>query len=109
MIHVTSQGSTFNEGSIRPGDRILALNGKALHDTTLPQLQSLLYAQDGDTVFTVGMVSHEISLITIFGHKNFRQKFFKNLTFFTKKFQQPLILIHIWYQISNFEAKLPQK
>ena len=53
MIHVTSQGSTFNEGSIRPGDRILALNGKALHDTTLPQLQSLLYAQDGDTVFTV--------------------------------------------------------
>ena len=50
IIHVSPQGSTFNEGSIRPGDRILALNGKALHDTTLPQLQSLLYAQDGDTV-----------------------------------------------------------
>ena len=53
VIYVTPQGTTANEGSIRPGDRILALNGKALHDTTLPQLQSLLYAQDSDTVFTV--------------------------------------------------------
>jgi S1-C subfamily serine protease len=53
VVHVTPQGSTFLDGTIRPGDRILALNGKALHDTTLPQLQSLLYAQDGDTVFTV--------------------------------------------------------
>ena len=43
----------------------------------------------------LGMVSHKMSLITIFGHKHFRQKF--NLTFFTKKFQQPLILVHIWY------------
>ena len=31
----------------------MAINGKALHNTTLPQLQSLIYAQDGDTVFTV--------------------------------------------------------
>lgn len=53
VIHVAPQGSTFIEGTIRPGDRILAVNGKALHDATLPQLQSLLYAQDGDTVFTV--------------------------------------------------------
>ena len=34
----------------------------------------------------LGMVSHKMSLITIFGHKHFRQKFIKNLTFFTKKF-----------------------
>ena len=54
----------------------------------------------------LGMVSHKISLITIFGYKHFRQKFIKNLNFFTKKFQQPLILVHIWYQISDFEAKL---
>ena len=33
------------------------------------------------------------------------KNFIKNLIFFTKKFQQPLILVHIWYQISNFEVK----
>ena len=47
------QKTTCVEGTIRPGDRLLAINGKALHNTTLPQLQSLIYAQDGDTVFTV--------------------------------------------------------
>ena len=57
----------------------------------------------------LGMISHKMSLITIFGHKPFRQKFHQNLTFFKKKFQQPLILVHVWFQISNFEAKLPQK
>ena len=33
----------------------------------------------------LGMISHKMSLITIFGHKPFRQKFHQNLTFFTKK------------------------
>ena len=57
----------------------------------------------------VGMISHKMSLITIFGHKHFKQKFHQKFDIFTKKFQQPLILVHIWYQISNFEAKLLQK
>ena len=47
----------------------------------------------------LGMISHKISLIIIFGHKHFGKNFIKNLTFFTKKFQQPLILVHIFYQI----------
>ena len=33
----------------------------------------------------LGMVSHKMSLITIFGHKHFKQKFNKNLSFFMKK------------------------
>ena len=45
----------------------------------------------------LGMISHKMSLIiTIFGHQHFRQKF----DIFHEKFQQPLILVHIWY-ISN--------
>ena len=28
---------------------------------------------------------------------------------FYEKFQQPLILVYIWYQISDFESKLFQK
>ena len=55
---------------------------------------------------TLGMVSHKMSLITIFGHKHFREKFIKNLIFFKKRFQQPLILVHIWCQILDCEAKL---
>lgn len=53
VIHATLHGSAFMEGTVRPGDRVLAINGKTLLDMTLPQLQSLIYAQDGDTVFTV--------------------------------------------------------
>lgn len=53
VVFVSHQGPAFTDGTIRPGDRILAINGKALHNTTLPQLQSHIYAQDGDTVFTV--------------------------------------------------------
>ena len=55
----------------------------------------------------LGMVSHKMSLITIFGHKLFRQKIHQKYDIFHKKFQQPLILVHIWYQ--KFEAKLLQK
>ena len=51
----------------------------------------------------LGMISHKMSLITIFGHKHFRQKFTQ------KRFQQPLILAHFWYEIANFEAKILQK
>ena len=57
----------------------------------------------------LGMISHKISLITIFGHKHFRQKFHQKFDIFHKKFQQPLILVHICYEIANFEAKILQK
>ena len=50
------------------------------------------------------MISHKKSLITIFGHKHK----IKNLTFFTKKFQQPLILLHIWYW-SKITSKMRDK
>ena len=57
-------------------------------------------------VVELGMISHKMSLLTIFGHKQFSCK---NLTFFMKNFQSPLFLFHIWYEIANFEAKLLQK
>ena len=57
----------------------------------------------------IGMISHKKSLITIFGHKYKIKHFIKNLIFFMKKFKQPLILVHIWYEIANFEAKSHQK
>ena len=33
----------------------------------------------------IGMISHKISLITIFGHKHFRQKFLQKFDIFHKK------------------------
>ena len=54
----------------------------------------------------LGMVSNKKLTITIFGYNHFN--FFKLslLIFFTKKFQQPLLLVHILNRISNFEAIL---
>ena len=46
----------------------------------------------------LGMVSHKMSLITIFGHKHK-----------IKNFNGIWILVHIWNQISYFEAKILQK
>ena len=43
----------------------------------------------------LGMISHKKSLITIFGHKHFRQKFHQKI------FQQPSILFYIWNKIAN--------
>ena len=57
----------------------------------------------------IGMISHKISLITIFGHKYFRLKFHQKFEIFHKKFKQLLILVHICYEIANFEAKILQK
>ena len=39
----------------------------------------------------LGMISHKMSLITIFGHKHFRQKFHQKIYIFHEK-----ILVHIW-------------
>ena len=53
-----------------------------------------------------------MSLITIFGHKHFRQKFHQKFDIFHEKISTASdfgFLVHIWYQISNFEAKLLQK
>ena len=46
----------------------------------------------------LGMFSHEMSLITIFVHKHFRQKCHHKFDIFQEKSQQPLILVHIWYR-----------
>ena len=54
----------------------------------------------------LGMVSHKMSLIAIFGQNHFRQKFHQKFYVFMKKFQQPLILVLIWYESANFDAKL---
>ena len=52
------------------------------------------------------MISHKMSLITIFGHKHFWQKFHQKFDIFHEKVLTALILVHIWYEIANFEAKL---
>ena len=70
----------------------------------LPHSLATPHPGEDEGLLQLGMISHKNSLITIFGYKHKIRKFIKNLTFFTKKVQQPLILVHIWYQISNFEA-----
>ena len=45
----------------------------------------------------LGMISHKKSLITIFGHKHFRQKFHQKFVIFHVKFV---------YEIANLESKL---
>ena len=47
IIHMDHGGPANKEGTLRPGDRIIAANMK------LPDLQALLYQEDEDTVFTV--------------------------------------------------------
>ena len=66
-------------------------------------------AKKTESTVSLGMVSHNMSLITILGTSILGKNFIKNLTFSMKKIQQPLILVHIWYQIAYFEAKLLQK
>lgn len=60
-------GPAAQEGTLRPGDRLIAVNGKGLGMMKLPELQvvlsmksqlqfvfqALLYQQDKETVFTV--------------------------------------------------------
>ena len=61
--------------------------------------------QSGLVPALLGMISNKMSQITIFGHKHFRQKIHQKFDIFHVKFQQPLIFVHIWYAIANFEAK----
>ena len=53
VVHMTPAGPAYSEGTIRVNDRIRAVNGQAVHEIKLPELQSLLYQQDKETVFTV--------------------------------------------------------
>ena len=50
----------------------------------------------------IGMISHKMSLLTIFGLKHK----IKNFIFFFKKFQQPSILVYTWNKITHFHSKL---
>ncbi|XP_023346624.1 glutamate receptor-interacting protein 2 isoform X2 [Eurytemora carolleeae] len=53
VVFVDQCGPAQAEGTIRPGDRILALNGKSLVGVKLAELQSLMYQEEGETVFTL--------------------------------------------------------
>ncbi len=53
VAHVTPNGAASCAGVIRVGDRIRAINGATLRGMKLPELQALIYRQEGDTVFTV--------------------------------------------------------
>ena len=53
------------EGTLRPGDRIIAINGRSLVDVKLPELQAMLYQEDDDTVFTVEYdIAKQVRIIT---------------------------------------------
>ena len=43
----------FVQGTVRPGDRLLAVNGRTLAGMKLAELQALLYQEEGDTVLTI--------------------------------------------------------
>ena len=60
----------------------------------------------GKKVLKLGMISHKMSLITIFGHKHKIKNIIKKFDIFHKKFQQPSILVYIWNKIANFESQL---
>jgi len=73
IVHVDRGGPAYIDGTLRAGDRIIAVNGKSLVNIKLPELQALLYQQDQDTVFTVeydiakqGHHEHGAILVEIF-------------------------------------------
>ena len=53
IVHVDAGGPAQGEGTLRPGDRIIAMNGRSLVNVKLPELQALLYQEEAETVFTV--------------------------------------------------------
>ena len=55
-----------------------------------PPVEAMIHALELlHTLSALGMISHQNSLITIFGHKHKIKNFIKILIFFMKKFQQP--------------------
>ena len=58
----------------------------------------------------LGMILHKKSLITIFGHKHKIKNFIAKFDIFYGKISMAYgFLVHIWNQISNFEAKILPK
>jgi len=53
VAHVSLGGPAFKHGIIRVNDRIRCVNGISLDRMRLPELQSLLYRQESEAVFTV--------------------------------------------------------
>ena len=53
IVHVDTGGPAQTEGTLRAGDRIIAMNGKSLINVKLPDLQAMLYREEAETVFTV--------------------------------------------------------
>ena len=53
IVHVDTGGPAQSEGTLRAGDRIIAMNGKSLVNVKLPELQAMLYKEETETVFTV--------------------------------------------------------
>ena len=54
----------------------------------------------------LGMVSHKMSNIIIFGLRNLNRKFHKKIIFCSKKLKQTLILWFIFGKVPNFEEKI---
>ncbi len=52
IMHISPGGPAHADGNLRVGDRLRAVNGVALRELKLAEMQSLIYRQDGDTVFT---------------------------------------------------------
>ena len=70
----------------------------------------MLPAQERLQYQDLGMVSHKMSLITIFGHKHKIKNFITKFDIFYEKISMAYgFLVHIWNQISNFEAKVTSK
>ena len=52
-------------------------------------LTEVIFQVSVPMVTYLGMISHKKSLITIFGHKHFKQKFHQKFEHFHKKFSTP--------------------
>ena len=74
VFGITPGGPTASEGTLRCGDRVRAVNGIGLAQLKLPELQSMLYQQDKEAVFTVEydvMVNDNYHSVTISGNETF--------------------------------------
>ena len=66
IVHVDKGAPAQTDGTLRPGDRIIAMNGKSLVNVKLPELQAMLYQEESETVFTVEYdIAKQVSSNTI--------------------------------------------
>ena len=73
-------GCFLNDGNFVPGQRMASVKGEFIPGASLRSPEGTFQFIPG-----VGMISHKMSLITIFGHKHFRQKFHKKFDIFHEK------------------------